>query len=93
MLARDHVERDMIGIVNHHAVGADVHPVRIEIPRHDRTPGTDVSPAIQFVPEGCRKSQYIDIRAFLHILEHRSMFHGSRSILGCLRFPRARLAA
>src|SRR5438128_503925 len=84
MFPCDHVEPDMITVMNHHPVGADVDPIRIEITRHNRAARTDVASAIQLVPEGCRKSEDVDIGARLDVFENTSVIHTDGPVLGCL---------
>src|SRR5439155_25420807 len=93
MFPRNHVEPDMVAIMNHHPVGTDVDPIRIEITRHNRAARTDVASPIQLVPEGCRKSEDVDIEARLDVFENTSVIHTDGPVLGCLRFPDAGLAA
>ena len=93
MLSRDHVDRDMATVMDHHSVGAGVHPIRIEVPRHDRAAGANVASAVQFVPERRWKSQHIDFSALLDILEHRSALHDNRLAFCCLGLPDAWLVA
>ena len=88
-----HVDRDMATVMDHHSVGAGVHPIRIEVPRHDRAAGANVASAVQFVPERRWKSQHIDFSALLDILEHRSALHDNRLAFCCLGLPDAWLVA
>ena len=93
VFARNHIEPDMIAVMDHHPVGADIDPIRVEVPRHDRAAGTDIAPAIQLVPERRRKRQDVDVSALLNVFENRSVFDADGRVFGCLRFPDARFAA
>ena len=93
MLSLDHVDGDMITIMDHRAVGADVHPIRIEVSRDDRAAGADVAAAIQFVPEGHWKDQHIDVYILLDVFEDGAALHDDGVIFCCFGLPDARLAA
>src|SRR5262249_36367717 len=51
MFAVHHVDPDMIGIVNHHAVRLNVNPLRIQVLGNNRATGPNIASAVQFVPE------------------------------------------
>src|SRR5213078_1845445 len=46
VLARHHVERDVILVERLHAIRADVDPVGIKVASHHRAASTDVAPAV-----------------------------------------------
>ena len=94
VLARHHVERDVVAVEQLHAVGADVDPVRVEVARDDRAAGTDVAPAVHLVPERRRETSAGRPRRLSGCFRRRSGSTTNRSYFGasachCAGLPRS----
>jgi hypothetical protein len=79
--------------VDLHAIGADVHPVGIEILRHDAAPGADITAAVLLVPEGGREQVQVHLAVAPHVLEHGTALDVHGIEIGRVRLPRLGLAA
>ena len=76
VLARHHVDGDVFRIEHLHAIGADIHPVGVEVARDHRASGADVAPAVHLVPQRRREPEQVDLA--LHVLERRAGLHHFR---------------
>jgi len=78
VLARRDVEAELVAVVDHHPVAAQVHPAVIGIARDVEAAGADVAAAVVLVPLRRGEDRHVDVRAALHVLEDRAVLHLDR---------------
>ncbi len=74
MLPRRYVKAHRVLVMNHYSVGTVVHPAFIRIAGDIDASGSDITPAIKFMPSRRRKFQQIDLFVSENILEQRTLF-------------------
>ena len=75
VLARRDVEAELVLVVDHHPVAAEVDPAVVLVAGDVEAAGADVATAVVLVPLRRRENGHVDVRAALHVLEDRAVLH------------------
>ena len=78
VVARGHVERESVAVMDHDAITAQIDPVFVRIPADGNVESPDVSPAIALVPKWNRQRKQIDVFSFENVFHQRTRVHHAR---------------
>src|SRR5207237_6222975 len=93
VLARRDVEAELVLVVDHDAIAAEVDPAVVGVPRDVEAAGADVAAAVALVPFRRGEDRHLDLRPALHFLEDGTVLHiyrrDRRDAFCCAPPPRA----
>src|SRR5579859_7443469 len=74
LFARRNKKAQLIAIMNHDAIRAQIDPALVRVARDVHRAGADVTSAIKFMPLGSGKLVHINVFAFENVFHHRAVF-------------------